>query len=49
MTEPNKPFACYCHYNAAGELLYVGVTASTGKRDSGHKSGSEWYSERDRP
>jgi hypothetical protein len=43
--EMPQPFACYRHYNAAGELLYVGVTASTGKRDSGHKSGSEWFGE----
>jgi hypothetical protein len=44
MTDP-KPFACYRHYNAKNELLYVGVTASTGQRDGGHKSGSEWFSE----
>jgi excinuclease UvrABC nuclease subunit len=38
-----KRFACYRHYNAAGELLYVGVTESTGQRYSAHKHASAWF------
>jgi excinuclease UvrABC nuclease subunit len=43
-TKP-QPFACYRHYDAADELLYVGVTASTGRRDSEHRGGSDWFKE----
>ena len=35
----------YRHFNAANELLYVGISLSTVVRLSQHKEGSKWYSD----
>jgi len=42
-TEPaRRPCALYRHYDAAGTLLYIGITHQQSVRDTGHRSTSAW-------
>lgn len=40
-----RPHAPYRFYDAAGELLYVGITASLPSRLGGHRSDKPWWTE----
>lgn len=47
MAESAIPDACqlYRHFDAQGDLLYVGMSLSAVNRLSGHKSASKWFAE----
>lgn len=40
-------YSLYRHYNADGELLYVGIAGSEEYRRKDHKRTSKWFSEVD--
>lgn len=39
------PTALYRHFNAADELLYIGISLSVAARLSGHRNASPWYTQ----
>jgi predicted GIY-YIG superfamily endonuclease len=40
-----RPHALYRFYNAAGELLYIGITGNLGQRWDQHNAGKPWWAE----
>lgn len=40
-----RPTCLYRHFNAAGELLYVGISLTATKRMSEHSRASKWFGE----
>jgi hypothetical protein len=43
--KPERKTCVYRHFDAAGQLLYVGSSVSPKSRRHGHSSSSPWYSQ----